>query len=66
MKSKTFEVKIFHSTFCTHQIKAKTEDEAIRKARKFPIHKNEILNNLENWEEADDAEEINKYAKNSK
>ena len=66
MKSKIFEVKIYHSGFCTYQIKAKNEGEAIKKARKFPINKNEILNNLENWKDADNAEEIKKYAKNSK
>lgn len=66
MKSKTFEVKIYYSGFCTHQVKAKTESEAIKKARKFPINENEILSNLEDWKDADNAEEINKYAKNSK
>lgn len=60
MKSKIFEVKIYYSGFCTHQVKAKTENEAMVKARKFPINKNEILNNLENWKEADDAEKIKK------
>lgn len=58
MKSKIFEVKIYHSSFCTYQVKTKTESEAIKKARKFLINKNEILNNLENWKEADNAEEI--------
>jgi len=66
MKSKIFEVKIYHSGFCTYQVKAKTESEAVKKARKFPINKNEIFNNLENWKEADDAEEIKKYANNIK
>lgn len=66
MKSKNFEVKVYYSGFCTHQVKAKTEGEAIKKARKFSIHKNEILNNLENWKEADNAEEIKKYGKISK
>ena len=66
MKIKTFEVQIYHSSFCTHQVKAKTEGEAIKKARKLLINKNEILNNLENWKEADNAKEIIQYAKNSK
>lgn len=66
MKSKKFEVKIYYSGFCTHQIKAETESEAIKKARKFPINKKEILNSLENWKEADDTEVIKNYAKNSK
>ena len=66
MQNKAFEVKIYHSSFCTHQVKAKTEGEAIKKARKLPVNKNEILNNLENWRDADSAEEIKKDAKNSK
>lgn len=60
MKSKIFEVKIYHSSFCTYQIKTKTESEAIKKAREFPVNNNQILNNLENWEEADDVEEVKK------
>ena len=63
MKSKIFEVKIYHSGFCIHQVKAKTEGEAIKKAREFSINENEILNNLENWKDADNAEEIKKYEK---
>lgn len=66
MKSKIFEVKIYHSDFCTHQVKAKTESEARKKAREFPTNKNEVFNNLENWKDADNAEEIKKHAKNSK
>ena len=66
MKSKNFEVKIYYTGFCTHQVKVKTEDEAINKARKIPINKNEIFSNLENWEEADTAEEIKKHANNNK
>lgn len=66
MKDKIFEAKIYYSSFCTHRIKAKTEDEAIEKVRKFSINKNEILNNLEDWKEADEVEKIKKYAKNNK
>lgn len=63
MKNKHFEVKIYYTGFCTHQVKEKTKDEAINKARKIPINKNEIFSNLENWEEADNAEEIKKRGK---
>ena len=66
MKNRNFEVKIYYSGFCTHQVKAKSESVAIIKARKFSINKNEILNNIENWKEADNAEEIKKYAKDNK
>ncbi|MFH0797603.1 MAG: hypothetical protein V2A65_11240 [Candidatus Omnitrophota bacterium] len=60
MKNKNFEVKIYYTGLCTHQVKAKTKDEAINKARKIPINKNEIFSNLENWKEADNAEELKK------
>ena len=66
MKNKNFEVKIYYTGFCTHQVKVKTKDEAINKAKKIPINKNEIFGNLENWEEADNAEEIKKYANNNR
>ena len=62
MKNK-FEVKIYHTGFCTYQVKAETESEAIKKARKFPIDENEILGNLEDWKEADSAEETKKICK---
>lgn len=66
MKNKIFEVKIYHSGFSTHRVKAKTENEAIKKARKLPIKESEMLSNLESWQEADDVEEIEKYAKDNK
>lgn len=53
---KNFEVRIFYSGYCTYQVKAKTKDDAIIKARKLPINNNEIFDNLENWKEADTAE----------
>jgi hypothetical protein len=58
MEKKYFEARIFYSGFCTYKIEAENEDEAIIKARIFPINNNEILSNLENWEEADTAEEL--------
>lgn len=58
MKNKRINVKVYYSGFCTYDIKAENEEEAIIKARKFPINKNEILSNLENWKEADTAIEI--------
>lgn len=65
MKKRKFEVKIHHTGFCIYQVEANSEDEAVKKARKFKINSNEILSNLENWEEADFAEEI-KYENNRK
>ena len=63
MKKKKFEVKVYYTGFCTYEIEAGNEEEAIIKARSLPIDNNEILSNLENWEEADIAEELN-YGKN--
>lgn len=55
-KIKRFEVKIYFSSFCTYQLDAKSSVEAILKARRSKIDDLEILTNLENWEEADEAE----------
>jgi hypothetical protein len=55
---KKFEVKIYYSGFCYYEIDAENEEDAILQARKLAINQNEILSNLENWEEADTATEI--------
>jgi len=57
MKKKHFEVKIYYSGYCTYKVEAENEVEAIINARNLPINKSEILSNLENWKEADIAEE---------
>ncbi len=56
MKPKKFEVKIYYSGFCTYQIEAKNDAEAITKARNRQIDSIELLSNLENWKEADTVE----------
>lgn len=58
MEKKHFEVKIFYSGFCTYGIEAENEVEAIINARTLPIDSNELLSNLENWEEADTADKL--------
>lgn len=55
---KKFEVNIYYSSFCTYEVEADNMDEAIKKARKINTNENNILTNLENWEEADTAERI--------
>jgi len=55
---KKFEVKIYYSGFCSYEIEAENEEDAILQARKLAINQNEILSNFENWEEADTAKEI--------
>lgn len=58
MENKNFEVKIYYTGFCVYNIEAQDVSEAILKARSLPINQNEVLSNLENWEEADTATEI--------
>jgi len=58
MKSKIFEVIIYYSGFCTYQLEAENEAEAIKKARNRKIDSIELLSNIENWKEADTAELI--------
>ena len=60
MKNKKHEVNIYFSGFCTYEIEANSKDDAIEKARQLPINKKEILSNLENWFEADEAFEVRK------
>jgi len=60
MNPKKFEVKIYYSGFCSYQLEAKNEAEAITKARNRQIDGIELLSNLENWKEADTAE-LNVY-----
>ena len=57
-RSKIFEVSIYYSSFCTYTVEAKNRTEAIVKARKLRINENEVLTNLDNWEEADNAEPL--------
>ena len=61
-----FEVQIYYTGFSTHVLGAESEEEAILKARKQKIKLREICSNLENWEEADQAEEIKNEKDNSK
>ncbi len=60
MKPKKFEVKIYYSSFCTYQIEAKNDAEAIIQARNRQIDNIELLSNLKNWKEADTVE-LNDY-----
>lgn len=57
-KTKKYEVKIHYSGFCTYEILAENESEAILKARNLQINSKELLSNIDNWEEADIASEV--------
>lgn len=58
MENRKFEVNIYYTGFCSYVIEAQNEAEAILTARKLPVNQNEIIINLENWEQADTATEI--------
>ncbi|MEM4271176.1 MAG: hypothetical protein QXO70_03735 [Candidatus Pacearchaeota archaeon] len=58
MENKKYEVKIYYTGFYTYEVVAESEEEAILKARELPLNWNEIATTLENWKEADNAEEI--------
>ncbi len=55
-----FEVKIYYSGYCTFNVEAENKEQAINKARSLDVNKNEILSNLENWEDADEVFKIEK------
>jgi hypothetical protein len=55
---KTIEVTLYFSSFCTFEVEAESKEEAILKARCLKIDRDEIFSNLENWDEADTAIEI--------
>lgn len=57
-KAKVYEVQIYYTGFCTYRIEAPNQEEAILQARNIPINGNDILSNIENWEEADLAIEL--------
>lgn len=56
--NKKFEVHLYHTAFTASVVNAKSEEEAILKARKRKINLKEISSNLESWKDADTAEEI--------
>ena len=58
MKNKKFEVRIYYSSFCSYVIDAEDENEAILKARELPRNETEILENIEDWQDADEAIEL--------
>lgn len=55
---KEYKVSLYYTTFCTHTVKAIDEEQAIMKAREIPLLNEELQANLQNWCEADTAQEI--------
>ena len=52
---KKYEVEIYYTGFCSFEVTANNEDEAILKARELPINKEEFLDTIENSESEDNA-----------
>ena len=59
MEPKKYEVKIYYSGFCTYEIEAGDESDAITKARTLQVDSDELQSNLESWDDADSAELMN-------
>ena len=51
-----FIVRRYFSGFCSYEINADSETSAYEKAKALPINKNEILGNLEDWENCNEVE----------
>lgn len=49
-------IKRYFSGFCTNQVQAENDDEALEIARRLPIDYDEICQTLENWEDCDEVE----------
>ncbi len=54
-----YKVNIYYSFFNSFIVEAKNEEDAISIARSMQIDTEQISLNLENWEDADEAFEIN-------
>lgn len=50
-----FEVNLYYSSFCTREVEAENEEEAILKARNLDLDTTQILANLESWNDLDEA-----------
>lgn len=55
-----FKINLFYSSFCSYELEAQNEEEALIKARKLSIDKTQILDNLEPWYEADELYMVKK------
>ncbi len=58
---KKYTVRIYYSTFVEKIVEEESEADAIIKAREFPIDEHQVLNNLENWNDADEIEKYENY-----
>ena len=59
MTKRKFEVTLYYSSLCRHIVEADSVDYAILKARELQVSADDIVDNLDSWEDADEAREIN-------
>lgn len=59
MTIRKFEVTLYYSSLCHHILEADSADNAIIKARELKVSADDIVDNLDSWEDADEAREIN-------
>ncbi|MFO8132594.1 MAG: hypothetical protein R6U10_01485 [Thermoplasmatota archaeon] len=48
----------YYSSFCTCDVQAEDEEQAYEKAQEIPIDVNELLENLEDWDDCDEVESV--------
>ena len=58
MKEHIYEVNLYYTTYCTHEVKAGSETEALIKAKINMIDYREVLANLSTWPDGDTAMKI--------
>lgn len=57
-KKRKYKINVYYSTFYSYEVNAKNEEEAFEKIKDLYVNKDEILDNLERWQQADTIEEI--------
>lgn len=55
-----YEVKIHYSTYASYTVNAENEDLAYEQALNVPVDTEQVIDNLDNWKDADDISEITK------
>jgi len=57
MAERQYEVRVYYSTYVTHQVQAANLTDALKKARQLPVNQTEIIDHLEPWKDADEVDE---------
>ena len=51
-----YTVKLYYSSFCTYEVEAENEKQALKIATTMKIDNNEIMQNLQDWDEPTEIE----------